>query len=242
MRKGFASSSLILNFMRLCALGGQSILCRYPFRSTWRPSPSLFRRAKVAVPAPFLSFCIRMYMHHSLSPSLPLSFRKIKRHVKATWTRPSDKHVAGDISRHLGAPSSQPSTHATAIHSPPSPPPRRPLTLLTLPTPGLSFSRSREPRSRSRQRRNASLRLAEVSKGWEGGTIIYLLSLARPRTRVNHPRLRGYCFRRVRGAKIRTRVSSHPTIGNETERNCNLGSIRDVLTSFPVHEKNACDF
>lgn len=48
----------------------------------------------------------------------------------------------------------------------------------------------------------------EVSKGLEGGTIIYLLSLARPRTRVNHPRLRGYgyCFRRVRGAKIRTRV------------------------------------
>lgn len=185
-----------------------------------------------------------MYIRIILFLPLPLSFRKIKRHVKATWTRPSDKHVAGDISRHLGA---QPSTHTAVIHSPPPPPPpppppRCPLTLLTLPTPVLSFSRSREPRSRSRQRRNASLRLAEVSKGWEGGTIIYLLSLARPRTRVNHPRLRGYCFRRVRGAKIRTRVSSHPTIGNETERNCNLGSVRDVLTSFPVHEKNACDF
>ena len=56
----------------------------------------------------------------------------------------------------------------------------------------------------------------EVSKGLEGGTIIYLLSLARPRTRVNHPRLRGYCFRRVRGAKIRTRVRS--TLRSTTTR------------------------
>lgn len=207
MRKGFASSSLILNFMRLCALG-----------SPGYPAVTLFDLALVAdtfssgqssSPGTFSLF-LYTYVYVSFSFSLPLSFRKIKRHVKATWTRPSDKHVAGDISRHLGA---QPSTHTAAIHSPPPSPSsalRRPLTLLTLPTPGLSFSRSREPRSRSRQRRNASLRLAEVSKGWEGGTIIYLLSLARPRTRVNHPRLRGYCFRRVRGAKIRTRVFVPP--------------------------------
>lgn len=60
---------------------------------------------------------------------------------------------------------------------------------------GLSFSRSRE---RVPARTSGETRLSSRGEqGLEGGTIIYLLSLARPRTRVNHPRLCGYCFRRV---------------------------------------------
>jgi len=58
------------------------------------------------------------------------------------------------------------------------------------------------------------LSVSRGEQGLEGDTIIYLLSLARPRTRVNHPRLRGYCFCRVAIPRYAREV--RPAIDDET--------------------------
>lgn len=179
---------------------GDQKYCRYPFRSTWRLS-SLFRLVSSRSNSSSIfcyNICISFFLSLSLSLSYPSSVKSNVMWRPRGLDQPTNMSLVTShgISEHNRAryrgdtfPLSFPLRH------------RRPLTLL--------------PASLSHARENAFLLppaekrvslSSEVSKGLEGGTIIYLLSLARPRTRVNHPRLRGYCFRRVRGAKIRTRV------------------------------------
>lgn len=136
MTRGEGSSSFISNFVRPYAQGAKvsSLPLSVDLASLFRRSPP----SRVLVPTPPLS----LHTYISLSLALPSLSREIKRHVEATWTRPADKCVAGDISRHLRA---RPSTLPWRYIPLPSPlHHHRPLTLLTPPTPGFSFSRSRE--------------------------------------------------------------------------------------------------
>lgn len=77
------------------------------------------------------------------------------------------------------------------------PPPSPALTPFQVSLPSASLSHARENVFLLPPTEKRCLSVSRGEQGLEGGTIIYLLSLARPRTRVNHPRLCGYCFRRV---------------------------------------------